>query len=85
MTSPICVKCSKKTTRKKSGVTVVYMFSVPAQPYQAYQADLHECPECKQKIIAGQAMVPFWEHFYDETIPPYMPNVYDPNVYIVYE
>jgi len=48
---------------ERNAVTVVLHFSDPPLPYEAWQADLWECPKCKAQICTGFAPRPIAEHY----------------------
>jgi len=69
MQKPICGNCYQEMARDKSGVTVLYMYLKPPQPYKAWHADLHTCPNCDQEVITGFADQAFWNNWDDTPAP----------------
>jgi DNA-directed RNA polymerase subunit RPC12/RpoP len=69
MKKPICVQCQREMKMADMGVTVVYLYSQPPEPYQAYAADLYKCPECGAEVIVGTGERPFWEQWQEKPAP----------------
>lgn len=69
---PVCVKCGIEMKRIKSGVVALTQFQNPPQPYQAFMADLFECPDCQNQVLSGYGDKPCWQHF-EGTEPPTSP------------
>lgn len=56
-----CAGCKVLLRPRKNDVTVLITASFG--PYQIWQADLWECPECSQQVILGYGMKPWAEHY----------------------
>jgi len=63
MAATTCVKCEVGYQIVKSGVYLVTMFNNPPEPYQIWHADMHQCPECGEKIVTGRGSGAISEHF----------------------
>ena len=57
----LCIKCKVSYVTIKQGVTVEETADFGS--YKLYEADLKECPKCKNRIIAGFAKEHFAEHY----------------------
>jgi len=66
---PVCVECGHKMPIRKQGIVVLEQFQCPPVPYQAWMADLHECPNCHRQVASGFADNPFWQHFESAPVP----------------
>lgn len=62
MPAPICVKCSREMKNLRAGAVTLTAIAVKG-PYQQFQGDLFECPECGVQITAQYGRSPMWEHF----------------------
>ncbi len=49
----ICAECDLEMLPNRIGVTVVFMAHHPPRPYQLYQGDEKECPNCMHRCIDG--------------------------------
>lgn len=63
MTHITCVNCNLRYGRVKSGIYLVTMFNIPPRPYKIWHADLHECPGCHDRIVAGFGEWAIAEHY----------------------
>jgi hypothetical protein len=48
-----CVKCSKWSRCRKTGVEVIETYDDGVTPYKVWQADIHECPGCGFQVVLG--------------------------------
>ena len=78
---PICVKCNVSMFPKKNGATALLMAYNPPEPYEAYSADLLECPRCHYQVLSGYGGVN-WHNFNTRRK---VPNIEDQYVFPVYE
>jgi hypothetical protein len=53
-----CIKCSKWSRCRKTGVFVTETYDDGVTPYQIWMADIHECPGCGQQFVAGFGVQP---------------------------
>ncbi len=62
---PVCVKCEVELEPKKNGVGCLdyAKLSVDSQPYQIWDADLWECPNCHYQIVTGFGKAPIDAHY----------------------
>lgn len=51
---PVCVKCQVKFRPEKNGFKVIDLFLNNSKPYQIWDADMWECPQCGTQKIAGK-------------------------------
>jgi sarcosine oxidase delta subunit len=54
--------CGRFMRPKKNSVTVEEV-TEDGRPYKLWDADLWECPECGNRIVAGFASQPLAEHY----------------------
>ena len=62
MKRPICLKCQMEMRIVRVGVTVVEMFLDPPEPYRVWNADVVECPMCKNRVATGFSIKPIYHH-----------------------
>ena len=85
MTHITCVNCNVRYGRVTSGVYLVTMFNKPPQPYQIWHADLHECPQCSEQIVAGFGENRIMEH-YQPGLAEYLNElIQDPDATVIRE
>lgn len=58
----ICIKCSRRMVKEKSGVVVAELLR-SGQVYKLWYADLFRCPECSIEVISDLADHAFAEKF----------------------
>ena len=58
---PVCVKCNTEFLPEKNGVVVVDTASFG--DYEAWAADMYECPVCHAQIVVGFSYQAYKEHF----------------------
>jgi hypothetical protein len=58
---PICVPCGRESKCIGNGVVVIIM--AQDRPYEAYHADMYQCPFCKHIYISGFSDNPFATHY----------------------
>ncbi len=74
MPAPVCVSCLKFMKPRTNGIIVEERMPThrpdPTQtdwgPYKLWEADLWQCPRCKQQIIMGWGRQAFAEHHEDD-------------------
>ena len=59
----VCVTCQLEYQVEKQGIYVIEVASFGA--YKIWHADLHQCPKCGHRIIAGFADCAISEHYKD--------------------
>lgn len=62
MPKPVCLNCGKEMILDEIGAILIFMAFDPPAPYKAYNVDIHQCPQCKTRIVARYADVPFWQN-----------------------
>ena len=70
MPKPCCGKCGREMEQIHTGANVALMRRADnKRPYEVWAADVHQCQDCKVKIIARFADKPYWRHFDEDPIP----------------
>ena len=59
-----CVPCKTYLRPRKNDIYVLTTMS-DGKPYQIWNADLWECPDCGQQVILGYGMHAISEHYMD--------------------
>lgn len=60
----VCTFCGRQLRPKQNGVYGIEMAEFG--PYKIWYADLWECPECTQEILAGFGLKCLAEHYEDD-------------------
>lgn len=55
----ICVKCQRKMTKVRSGITVAELFREDKHIYKLWLADQFDCEHCGNSVISDFADKPF--------------------------
>lgn len=63
MPKMVCLKCQTEFRIIKTGATVIDFFRDPPEPYRILEADVWECPGCKDRVAAGFAENAWVEHY----------------------